>query len=160
MSNLDQRACRIQDCDGPHLALGLCNGHYRRHRDGRPMEGAIRPKRANARKGCQAPSCDNVHNGRGFCRRHLSLSYRYGITASRLLDLLAAQVCENKGCRSTESLALDHDHDCCPTTPACGNCVRGWLCQGCNLALGHLNEDLDRAAGLVELIKEREGANE
>lgn len=40
-------------------------------------------------------------------------------------------------------LHVDHDHGCCPFEPkkgteACGNCVRGLLCPGCNVALGHL----------------------
>lgn len=27
---------------------------------------------------------------------------------------------------------VDHDHKCCPTTPTCGKCTRGLVCNGCN----------------------------
>lgn len=27
---------------------------------------------------------------------------------------------------------VDHDHNCCPTTPTCGRCTRGLVCNGCN----------------------------
>jgi hypothetical protein len=31
---------------------------------------------------------------------------------------------------------VDHDHACCPGVRSCGRCVRGFLCDGCNLGLG------------------------
>ena len=39
-------------------------------------------------------------------------------------------------------LAIDHDHDCCPTNKgACGDCVRGLLCGNCNNGLGRFGDD-------------------
>lgn len=33
---------------------------------------------------------------------------------------------------------IDHDHTCCPGSRSCGNCVRGILCEGCNLQIGQV----------------------
>ena len=48
---------------------------------------------------------------------------------------------------------IDHDHNCCPGTYSCGNCIRGLLCRTCNMALGLLKENKDtlsRAANYLE----------
>lgn len=37
-------------------------------------------------------------------------------------------------------LDVDHDHNCCPSTPTCGKCTRGLLCSNCNTAIGLLKE--------------------
>lgn len=51
-------------------------------------------------------------------------------------------------------LAVDHDHKCCPTLPACGKCVRGLACQTCNkIGFGRIARDdpavLDRGAAYL-----------
>lgn len=51
------------------------------------------------------------------------------------------------------SLAVDHDHSCCPERTSCGKCVRGLLCRRCNFAMGHFNDNpatLRAAAGYLE----------
>jgi hypothetical protein len=45
-------------------------------------------------------------------------------------------------------LAVDHDHNCCPSKKTCGKCIRGLLCMDCNRGLGYFRDDtarLDRA---------------
>lgn len=39
---MTQRVCEIGECDRPHVARGLCGGHYKRFEEGRPLEGPIR----------------------------------------------------------------------------------------------------------------------
>lgn len=40
-------------------------------------------------------------------------------------------------CRVWEARVVDHDHACCPSVPTCGECIRGFLCAGCNLNIGN-----------------------
>lgn len=85
-------------------------------------------------------------------RRYWMKQY-YGIEYSRYEELFVTQeglcaVCgEPPG--EGEFLAVDHDHSCCPTGRACGNCVRGLMHRKCNRAIGLLGDDpavLERAA--------------
>lgn len=45
----------------------------------------------------------------------------------------SCDICGEQGSR----LVFDHDHVCCPDGRACGKCIRGVLCNGCNSVLGH-----------------------
>jgi hypothetical protein len=58
-------------------------------------------------------------------------------------------------------LVIDHDHTCCPSQrrtgagggQICGKCVRGLLCQQCNVALGMVNDDAQRLRALAEYVE-------
>jgi hypothetical protein len=52
---------------------------------------------------------------------------------------------------NASGIAIDHDHRCCKGQESCGRCVRGLLCNGCNLSLGHY-EKLIATAGASELV--------
>jgi hypothetical protein len=42
--------------------------------------------------------------------------------------------------RASANYVTDHSHDCCPGPRSCGRCVRGLICPGCNLILGHAHD--------------------
>lgn len=48
---------------------------------------------------------------------------------------------------------IDHDHSCCPKkATSCGQCIRGLLCESCNLALGKFNDDKDTLIRAAEYV--------
>lgn len=49
-------------------------------------------------------------------------------------------ICKKGQSEFKRAFSVDHDHACCPTTPACGKCNRGILCQHCNTALHSLEK--------------------
>lgn len=94
---------------------GTRNKYYRAWREAHP----------GAERNWQPPTTAQLHEAR--------LRYRYGITAADYENLLVAQ---GGGCAicgrtysTTRRLSVDHDH-------ATGR-VRGLLCQGCNVKVGH-----------------------
>lgn len=42
---------------------------------------------------------------------------------------------------SNEAIRVDHDHKCCPGRKSCGRCIRGLLCDSCNLDLGIIENE-------------------
>jgi hypothetical protein len=90
------------------------------------------------------------------------IAHRYAITAKDYCAMFEAQnnVCAICGrpetsvdakSGRTRKLAVDHDH-------ATGK-VRGLLCHGCNLALGLLDDDLDRIMNVFHYIQKHKTEN-
>ncbi|MFF1776938.1 endonuclease VII domain-containing protein [Streptomyces virginiae] len=85
---------------------------------------------------------------------------KYGMTADEKRMMLASQggVCANAGCRADRpggqgGWHTDHDHGCCPGYRSCGKCIRGLLCNGCNLALGFVKDSPQRLSGLISYLE-------
>lgn len=72
--------------------------------------------------------------------------YKYGVTEERLRQMLQDQGGGCAICGKTDvTWCIDHDHGCCTDShKTCGGCVRGVLCNECNLGLAnfHDNESL------------------
>lgn len=80
------------------------------------------------------------------------LKYYYNITLEQYNNMLEEQDHACAICGGTNKngkvLAVDHDHACCPGGRSCGSCVRGLLCNDCNLSIGRMDDDptrLDKA---------------
>lgn len=94
------------------------------------------------------------------CARWIRKRQQYGIDRERFDAMLAEQ---GNGCAAcgasdpggkTNAWHIDHDHACCPyggTT--CGRCVRGILCHGCNLILGHAKDDPATLRALADYLE-------
>lgn len=65
-----------------------------------------------------------------------ALFKKYGITLEQYNELYELQGGRCYLCQfatgKRRRLTVDHDHACCDELPACGRCVRGLLCSGCN----------------------------
>lgn len=86
--------------------------------------------------------------------RRVSRLAAYGLTQDEYDAMLAAQGGLCAICRSPESgnrsLAVDHDHACCPSAKrSCGKCIRGLLCTRCNVTLGNYEEFRPRAVAYL-----------
>lgn len=51
---------------------------------------------------------------------------------------------------------VDHDRRCCPRSGSCGRCVRGLLCQNCNLMIGHAKDDQARLRAGADYLDKRQ----
>lgn len=82
----------------------------------------------------------------------------YNMTPEQRAERLEAQNNECAACGASfeamdpKHVHADHDHACCPGTRSCGRCVRGFLCQACNNALGALRDDPERIVALYDYL--------
>lgn len=84
----------------------------------------------------------------------------YGIDLRIYKHLLQKQggvcaICKRTPEQIGKALVIDHRHSCCPTTPACGGCVRGLLCNSCNTGIGFLADDLARVRMAARYLEGR-----
>lgn len=110
-------------------------------------------------------NCRLCHLERELARYHsdpvmsraIRRAHTYGISVDAQFALFKAQDerCANHGCRTPITFReahVDHDHSCCPNTPACGRCVRGFLCGDCNAALGRTHDSIPIILGLADYL--------
>lgn len=72
---------------------------------------------------------------------------RFGLTTAAYRAMLAAQ---NGGCAicgGTKKLSVDHCHK--------SGAIRGILCNKCNLAIGHFDDDEERLSRAIEYLKRK-----
>lgn len=170
--------CSIDSCENACYSKGWCELHYRRwRRHGDPLflarrnAGSVQERDKLGRKLCMLceewlpESCFQAKSGRtadGFRTRcsRCQTDAKRGLTIERRRALLEAQdgacVCgvvfDVYGGGVAFSYCIDHDHSCCPGEKSCGECIRGLLCNGCNLCLGHADDRVDVLHGLISYL--------
>jgi hypothetical protein len=120
--------CTVEDCETHQYAKGMCQKHYSRvWRNGTTdriissyVEGGF--------------DYDySIYTPEQLRERHLA---RYNVTMEQF-DAMSGDGCNMCGEFPTETLLhVDHDHSCCNGSFSCGKCVRGVLCQSCNISVG------------------------
>lgn len=141
--------------DKPNRGRGLCDVCY-----GRAYR---RTKRGRARD--RAAGQRWRESNRAY-RKDKDLRRAYNISLEQYQTLLEAQggvcaICKEPP--KEKRLAVDHDHQCCPSLPnwkrkrttrnvSCGGCIRGLLCDGCNHGLGKFKDNSTRLRNAVEYL--------
>ena len=113
-----------------------------------------RPNRKGISKECKV--CSRVRTKRNSTpksRRYNMVKFKFGIAKEEYDQLLEEfPVCANPNCRKEFGLNEPHvDH--CHTTGK----IRGLLCSGCNIGLGHCREDANILRGLASYIENFKG---
>ena len=95
-------------------------------------------------KHCGNPASNNNDRHRQ-CDTCIALKKRYGINRVQRdwMHFCQAGVCANPAC-SNKATVIDHNHET--------GKVREMLCHSCNVALGHLEEDPQKMAGLIQYL--------
>jgi hypothetical protein len=87
---------------------------------------------------------------------------KYGLNIESFAALLDVQShccagCGTKFSDEPRAIHIDHDHSCCDGPFSCGQCVRGLLCGGCNIAIGAVQERLETLEGLARYLQNPPG---
>ncbi len=69
---MSKSICTVPDCGKTLVARGVCAMHYRRMREGRPLDAPIRTPRI----GCNVGGCERKHHSKGMCAVHYRRSAR------------------------------------------------------------------------------------
>lgn len=92
------------------------------------------------------------------CRLCGKLFERYKITYQEYTDMWVSQegicaICPDKIELNSKNTHIDHDHSCCNKGNSCGKCVRGLLCQRCNLGLGYFRDSIENLLSAAEYLR-------
>lgn len=88
--------------------------------------------------------------------RKQGLRRYYGLTPEQYQSMLDGQGGVCAICGGTEkrrNLDVDHDRSCCPGRNSCGECVRGLLCNACNMGLGKFGSDPERLEAAARYLR-------
>jgi hypothetical protein len=75
-----------------------------------------------------------------FTERQLKRRYNLTLNQYELMYIQQGKVywiCKAHSNNDKTRLCVDHDHLCCPGEKSCGRCVRGLICQSCNLMIAN-----------------------
>lgn len=101
---------------------------------------------------------DGLQVGCRQCSALATLLRQYSLNQNDIVRILESQSYKCAVCASDISIhfVVDHDHACCPGSDSslrsCGKCVRGLLCDRCNLGLGSFRDSVTALQGAIEYL--------
>lgn len=87
----------------------------------------------------------------------------HGVTVEWYAAALQAQdgccaICKTTSPHSKhKNFYIDHDHNCCPGPAGCAICVRGLLCDNCNVGIGRFNDDPNLMKAAIDYLETYSG---
>lgn len=123
----NKKQCSIDNCNRAHYAKEMCRMHWARF----DRNGTVERKIRIVKDGIY------LHNGTKTGTRAQRLKSVYNITLEQF-NAMAANGCQICSDTPEATLQVDHDHTCCPGRKSCGKCVRGVVCNKCNVAIDKL----------------------
>ena len=127
------RFCTYNDCQGIHYAKGLCKNCYMRNsRHGSPV--LINDGTKTSKHGSREM----------YIRSQLKSKYKLAYEDYLEMAKNGCHVCAKPNLEH-KRLHVDHDHNHCDAERSCGLCVRGVVCDACNVAIGRFDNGILRA---------------
>jgi len=78
---------------------------------------------------------------------------KHGLTKTQFSDMVNTNGAMCAICGERPWTDIDHDHRCCPGSYSCGKCVRGLLCNQCNVAAGLLRDNPGTIRSMLRYIE-------
>jgi hypothetical protein len=130
-----------------------CDYHYRPNKFGRDCVCGICGSEFQVLK----PSLRRLYELCDGCLRShqgiITSARKHRVPVSMLKEYCLRRRCMLcKRVMDARRVCVDHDHQCCPGSYSCGKCVRGFVCNGCNTAVGHLESLFSRGLELSDLL--------
>ena len=133
----------MDDCDNPHYAKTYCRKHHAR---------LLRHGGTDRKTTITSPIQEVNPSAYKNKVDRLKLTYKMDINDFFRRSKNGCEICGNK---PEANLHVDHDHACCPGFKSCGACVRGVICNSCNMAVDKMEEGIMRPDyPKYDLIKE------
>lgn len=83
------------------------------------------------------------------------LWYTHRLSKATYMSVLDVQNGVCAICKEDKRLYVDHDHSCCNSEMSCGQCIRGLICQKCNLFMHYVDRYMEYMDTAVEYAGSR-----